>query len=1389
MEPGDRAAQEVSSRTRVRLLAVMFLLVGLAFIQDPGFLVADTKFDLAVSPGHFLQRALHLWDDEGAFGQLQNQAYGYLWPMGPFFVLLHSVNVPGWVAQRLWQALVMCVAFLGTARVTRALGIRTDLACVAAGLAFALSPRMLTVMGPISIEAWPSALAPWVLLPLVRGAAAGSTRRAAALSALAVATVGGVNAAATFAVLPVGAIWLLTRARGRRRTSLMLWWPVFTLLGTLWWLIPLFLMGHYSPPFLDYIETTTVTTFPTTVFDALRGTSNWVPYVSAESRAGNDLLITAYLALNSGIVLLLGFVGLLDKRNPHRLFLALSLLVGLLMVTAGHHGPVQGLFSNTVQGLLDGALAPLRNVHKFDPVIRLPLVVGMAFVVDRVVAARAAATRSPGDLEEQLIRFNQLTVLAMVMVGLAGSAIPALVGRIEPAGPVAGVPGYWEDASRWLARHDDGGTALLAPGSSFGSYLWGSPRDEPLQFLARSPWAVRNAIPLSPTGNIRMLDAVEDRFAQGKGSAGLAPYLRRNGVGYLVVRNDLRRGDDVPDPVLVHQALAGSPGVRQVASFGPLVGGGAHLSQDGIRTVINGGWQTRYPAVEVYAVAQTVAMSGGAPTVVAGGPEDLLDLQDLHVIGTEPVVLAKNAGDVRGLDPAATPYVLTDGLRKRERFFPRVHDAYSSVITPGDELLGLNPNRDYADPGDDRWATTARLDGARSISASSSGSDSDVQGGSRRGELPYAAVDSSRSTEWVSDPARDERTWWRIDFWDSHEVASVRLTGGDRADANQTVRVRTENGVSAKATAGPGESTTVNLPPGSTRWIEVESPNSSNRLLALADVSFGGPQVQRQLVLPRTPDSWGNPRAVVLRADLDFRRGCVVVEESVRCVQGKDQDSEEAAGAARRFTLAADGAYAPALVVRPRSGAPLEALITRQQPVDISASSTADPDPRNSALAAIDGDPATTWTADVADFRPTLNLNWIDERSITGLAISTSDDTAARRPRSLTLVWPGGRRKVTLDSRGRAAFPSIRTSQLRLQVNEAAFATNLGFDSQATQVGVGIQELRLTGLPYLPVALSTRPQTSPCGSGPTLRLNGVVHRTRVSATPAQLFTGESLPASICSSTATGPVASGSGSVQRLGLRAGSNDVTVTGSGAFDFDSLVLRDPAAAGTGTPVLPSTSVSDGPVRTILHPTAGASLVNLGQNQNPGWTATQGGKELRGVVLNGWQQGWFVRSAADPVVASYAPDGIYRLGLGGGLVALLALVASVWLRRRRPDRDGAPLAAGSMSWGLALVVAVGSSALVAGWSGVLVAGVVWVLATLLDNRASDVAPWLLAGCCLVAALGYFVHPWADPGGWAGDEAWPHYVALVPVVASVVLAARDRPGFFSLMRGASRKR
>ncbi|MCW2764902.1 MAG: aftD [Nocardioides sp.] len=1363
-----------------RLLAGCALLFGLAFIQDPGFLAWDTKFDLVTAPADLLGRALHLWDGQGAFGQLQNQAYGYLWPMGPFFVLGWLAAIPGWVVQRLWWGLVMSVAFTGTSRVARALGVRSDLACIVAGVAFALSPRMLTTLGPISIEAWPSAIAPWVLLPLIRGSTRGSPRRAAALSALAVAMVGGVNAAATLAVLPLGALWLLTRTPGPRRRSLMLWWPVFTALGTLWWLVPLAVMGSYSPPFLDFIETASVTTFPTTLFDTLRGTSDWVPYVDAGSRAGNDLLVTWYLCLNSGVVLLLGFAGLLDRRNPHRQFLALAVLVGVLMVTAGHLGSVQGWFAPTIRDLLDGSLAPLRNVHKFDPILRLPLVLGLAFVLDHAITAAAERRAASGGDVPALERLNKVALLGMAIAVVAGASLPALAGRIAPAGATLGVPQYWQQAADWLAAEPGDGTALVVPGAPFGDYVWGSPKDEPLQWLARSRWAVRNVIPLAPPGNIRMLDAIEARFAQGEGSAGFADYLRRAGVRYLVVRNDLARSNDVPDPVLVHQTIARSPGLTGVATFGPTVGGDGHLDGADGRVLVNGGWQARYAAIEIFEVTGDAApaVAAGPPPLVVGGPEDLLDLADLGVIGDGPTQLAADTpSPLVGADGPDGRLVLTDGLRARERFFARVHDGYSAALTPGDVRRSGNPSRDYLLDSRDRWSTTVRLDGAQALSASSSMSDSNAFGGAERGLLPYAAVDGSQDTFWRSGAGQQDHAWWAITFDEPIEPTTVTVSAGAAITRNETIRVRTPNGVTDPVVLAPGDRSDVELPAGgkAIAWLRVEDASPTvGRSLTLAEVDVPGVEVERTLVLPEPPKGWGNPDTVVLRADRDARTGCVEVGFDVRCVEGRAQASEEPLGMRRLVTLAGPASYDPTLTVQPRAGAALDQLVLRDQPVAIAASSVGVPDPRAAPVAAIDGNPDTAWVAESDQLSPVLTLSWLGTKKVRGLRMTLDPDTDARLPASVRLSWPGGSTDVSLAD-GRASFPPIRTDQLRIQVLTAARASNLGFDAQPAPVAIGIGELRLDGVPYLPLGLSADETRYPCGSGPEVTIDGRTSRTSVLAAPAALAAGVPVRADLCSSRpGTGGGTSSRPSTSPISLAGGDNLVEITNSSAFVVGSLVLDDPLASAAA-PVTDSGVDPSGPVTRTLTPGSGDVVVELHENSNPGWAATQDGKPLDPVTLDGWQQGWVLADDTGDVHTVFAPDRTYRAGLVAGLLALFGLVVVVLLTRRSwagPNPE--PVTGRRIPVAPMVVVGAVGAGLVAGWPGLVAAAVTTVVAGLVHRRAGEQAPWVFAVLCLVASLDYVVTPWASSSGWAGSDSWPHYLVLVPLVGLFASAVGD---------------
>ena len=122
------------------LLMCCVLLAALPFATAPGNIIADTKFELAVSPASFLSGALTLWNPQ-QFGGLLNQAVGYLFPMGPFFELLRVLGTAAWIVQRLWLSLLLVTAFGGTVRLTARMAVGAPGTRLAGGLAYALSPR------------------------------------------------------------------------------------------------------------------------------------------------------------------------------------------------------------------------------------------------------------------------------------------------------------------------------------------------------------------------------------------------------------------------------------------------------------------------------------------------------------------------------------------------------------------------------------------------------------------------------------------------------------------------------------------------------------------------------------------------------------------------------------------------------------------------------------------------------------------------------------------------------------------------------------------------------------------------------------------------------------------------------------------------------------------------------------------------------------------------------------------------------------------------------------------------------------------------------------------------------------------------------------------------
>ena len=1211
---------------RLRTAVACLVLTALVFAQDAGLVVGDTKLDLTADPGGLLSRSLHLWDSRGGAGELQNQAYGYLFPLGPFHWLLQHGGLPDWAVQRLWQALVLCTALVGAKALAARLGLGTPTTRLLAGVAYALAPRPLSQVGAISVEVWPYALTPWVLIPLT---SKGSPRRAAALSGLAVLLVGGVNAAATLAVVPLGALWIACQDAGDRRRRLAGWWAVSVLCATAWWLGPLLLLGRYSTPFLDVIESASTTTSQTGLWSLLTGNDLWLQYLSIgePARPGGFLLVTTgALVLCATAVTAIGLLGLVRRTTPHRGFLVGGVLLGLLVVGAGHTGDLASPLAGRERDLLDGALAPFRNVHKYDGLIRLPLVLALAHAASVVRLPRVSLVRP---------------VAVLAAIAVAGVASPAL-GKLEPPGAYLAVPGYWQQTADFLRASDPvAGRAMVVPAAPFGDYAWGRPQDEPLQPLARSPWVVRDAVPLGGPGVTRVLDVVDEVLRSGRGSPALAAFLARAGVKHLVVRNDLdANATGSTRPLVVHASLAASPGLTRVASFGPPVGAG--FGTGGL--VVDANLQPTYPAVEVYEVAGDAGLLTTQPTTDAlrltGGPEALLPLLEQGLVAERTAVTTTQPG---------LPTV-TDTYRDRETDVGRATDPASATLGAGTEARFSRPVHDYLPYAAPR--PRAVLAGVDAVSASSSASDADAILLRGRDHHPAAAFDGDGATTWVSGGLTPVGQWVEARFTTRELTSvdiSVPLVTGVAATPTR-VRVTTDAGSTDVTLAG---TTTVPLGVRTSRVRVTVLAASGFRGFGLVSLELGLTTADGDLVAQRgldVPKGKGTgPVAVALTSGRRDRPGCLPVGDRPVCSDALPLGDEDDDGVDRSVTLGEDAVLDAELQGRVRSGPALDALLQQGQAVTAEASSTQVADPSVRPAAALDRDLRTGWVAAPLDRDPTLTLSLAKPTRFTGARVVVDPFLAVSRPTSVevsadgTVVGTG----VLVDGVLRLDRP-VTASTVRLRFPTVERRASLRRDGFVEALPVGVTEVGLVGTDVGQRLDRSARVVIPCGDGPLLAVDGDLRlATSVSTTVGTLLDGGPVTITRCAGAP-------------LSLDAGRHRLRAARTPLVSVTGLTLRDLAR--------PSPQLSADRVRSVGRWTASDRRITVAAGEpallvvreafNAGWSAHLGGKRLTPVLADGWQQAFALPAGGGQVRLTYDPDRPYRLSLLLGLVLALVLV-----------------------------------------------------------------------------------------------------------------------------------
>ncbi|AWO86045.1 DUF3367 domain-containing protein [Gordonia terrae] len=1380
----------------------MSLLICL--LQSPGRIAADTKLDLTANPLGFLARAAHLWTPNAPMGQVQNQAYGYFFPHGAFYALGDLLAVPPWIVQRLWWAVLLTVGFVGIVRLAETLRLGSPASRIIAAVVFVLSPRVLTTLGSISSETLPMMLAPWVLVPVVRAL---DTRadddapplwREAARTAAAVALMGAVNAVATLAALGVAVLWwLLHSPRDRRWRRFGAWTTVGLALACAWWVVPLLILSRVSPPFLDYIESSRVTTQWTSLTEVLRGASSWTPFVSPERVAGAVLVTQPAAVLATGTIAAAGLAGLCMRHMPFRGRLVAILGVGLVVMCVGYAGELGSPVAEQMRVFLDGTGAPLRNIHKFEPLLRIPLALGVAHLLARVPLPGTAGRRETLSAFAQPQRSRPVAAAIVLLVAVIGAGSLMWTGQLAPNGTYESIPRHWQQTADWLAEHserDDGGPparTLVVPGAPFADQLWGLTRDEPLQPLSDTPWAVRDAIPLTPPGAIRALDSVQREIAAGRGSPGLAATLAGQGIGFVVLRADLDpETSRSARPLLAQQALDESPGLHRVAEFGPQMG------PPSVRGVVrDNGLRPAMPAVQIFAVgAPGSPAAGTGPRLVdtaglprvAGGPEAVAELaevrarQGLPPLG--PVVLdadARRAGITDG------PLIVTDTPSDRETDFGRVDDHSSAIRAPSDPRRTQNAVADYPVDGQPlvhgEWLLDNRS-GEVEVSTSGSAADAVQPGQTSPANSAAAAFDGNPQSAWVSGGLESAvGRWMRIGFTTPRTDLALTLTTAKALGPDVTsALITTEAGSTVVSGLEPGEPMTVTAPSGATRWVQIRAlrtdDGTAGNQFALGEVTVSDLRtatplrIRHRVVLPEL-EAGTEVAQWLLYQELSGRASCVSdpARQMTRCAPGLGLSPETSAVFGRALSVPSDATVSPTAILRPRPGDALDRLladdgVTARGPRPVT-------DPRGGPAAAVDGDPGTSWTA------PEIP----DERtSRAGAADSPDDEDAAANENSPTLVLdlPRPQRVDALTivaPRGYPAAPTevavdLGTGEQIREVDESGIVrldpavtdrieitiraqsdlidvNSLGFASPAPP---GIAEVR--------VSPSTATGTDAdrvveigCDDGIGLTAAGQVVRMSVRARASDLRSGQPVIGRPC----------GDGG---LALPAGQQEVSVNPGDAFTVDalSLVNGDPVSAPASTSpevsewsaVRRAVTVESGPQRLLVVP----------ESTNPGWQARLDGVSLRPVVVDGWQQGWIVPAgAAGTIDLTYRFDSLYRWSLVIGLALMVLLLLAAWWpsARRAPPGEPIVVPAGRGTILLAGGAVLAAAWLISGWWGLAAAVVVGAVAAALPQKSGVTTAFV---AMMVATIGLAAGPWHASGGYHGSQWWVQLPALVAV-------------------------